>query len=174
MALLTRLKEALYQRKLAQCAKVKKKRIASNFDDARNIGLLFDASNPANVQTVLSYKKELQGLRKKVSLMGYKDVKELSGEDDYPCFCNKDLGLSMTPKAQEVLEFIQKPFDLLISLHTNTCLPLEYISAASSAHFRIGHYQEDKTDFYDFMIYGKGKTLRALIHQMETYLKKIH
>jgi hypothetical protein len=174
MVLLTRFKEALYQRKLRQCAKLKKNRIASNFDDARNIGLIFDASNPTNVQTVLSYKKELQQSRKKVSLMGYRDIKELSGEEDYPCFCNKDLGFSMTPKGQEVLEFIEKPFDLLISLHTNTCLPLEYISAASSAHFRIGHYKEEKTDFYDFMIYGKSKSLRALIQQMETYLKKIH
>ncbi len=174
MALLTGLKEGLYQRKLNEDTKVKKKRRAMNFDAARNIGLLFDASKAADVQVVLNYQKELQNLRKKVTLLAYKDVKELTKEEDYACFCNKDLTLSMIPKTQEVLDFIDQPFDLLISLHTHESLPLEYIAATSHAHFRIGYYQEEKTDFYDFMVYGKSKSLRAMIQQMRTYLKKVY
>lgn len=173
--LLSGLQDGLYQRKLRQCFKQSKKRVATNFDNARNIGILFDATQEEDARFILGYKRELQSQRKKISLMGYKDVKELVGEEKYPCFCNKDLGfLTKTPKKQEVLDFINQPFDLLIALHTHTCPPLEYISAASSAQFRIGHYQEDKTDLYDFMVYGKSKSVRALIKQIETYLKKIH
>lgn len=173
MSLLSGLKEGLYQRKLKQCAQAKKKRSSCNFDTAKTVGLLFDAGDEQNTKTVLSYKRELQSQRKKVKLLGYKDASELTGEEDFLCFCRKDLNLSQTPKKQEVLDFIHEPFDLLIALHIEDCPPLEYIAAASSARFRIGHYRATKTDFYDFMVYGKSKSLRALIQQMENYLKKI-
>lgn len=169
------LKESLYQRKLKQSVQAKKKREAISFDNARNIGLLFDATKDADLKIALSYKKELQSIRKKVTLMAFKDVKQLEEEQDFPCFCNKDLSWwNLTPKKQEVLDFIHQPFDLLISLHMHDCRPLEYISAASSANFRIGHYNEEKTDFYDFMVYGKSNSLRAFLKQMETYLNKIN
>lgn len=174
MSLLTGIKENLYQRKLKQCAKQNRQRSSCNLDTAKNIGILFDASSETDTQTVLSFKRALQTQRKQVAVMGYKDVKELSADEKFPVFCNKDLGLSQTPKKQEVLDFIQQPFDLLIALHINNCQPLEYISAASAAKFRIGHYREEKTDFYDFMVYGKSQSLRAIIQQMETYLRKIH
>ncbi len=174
MGMLTGLKESLYQRKLKQCTKIDRQTLSCNFDTARNIGVLFNATNEADTKIVLSFKRELKAKGKKVSLMGYKDVKELSEDEKFPVFCNKDLGLSQTPKKQDVLDFIEKPFDLLIALHVDNCQPLEYIAAASTAKFRIGHYRENKTDFYDFMIYGKSHDLKVVIKQMETYLKKIH
>lgn len=174
MSLIADLREGLYQRKLKQCAKTTKKRSATDFDSARNIGLLFDATKEEDVRFVLSYKRELQSQRKRVSLMGFVDSKEPVEDEKYACFCRKDLGLSKTPKKQEVLDFISEPFDLLIALHTHSSQPLEYLSAASSARFRVGYYQENKEDLYDFMVYGKTKSLRAFIKQMETYLNKIH
>jgi hypothetical protein len=174
MSLLTGIKESLYQRKLKQCAKTDRQRLSCNLDNARNIGILFDATKETDAQIILSFKKTLQAQRKKVAIMGYKDVKELGEEESFPVFCNKDLSFNQTPKKQEVLDFIQQPFDLLISLHVDNCQPLEYISAASAAKFRVGHYREGKTDFYDFMVYGKSESLRAVIQQIETYLRKIH
>lgn len=174
MSLLSGLKEGLYQRKLKQCSKIDKERSSCNFESARSIGIIFNASSENDTKIALGYKRELQRQHKKVRIVGFKDAKELTGNETYPCFCNKDLALNQTPKKQEILDFIQEPFDLLLALHIGDCQPLEYIAAASSARFRIGHYREDKTDFYDFMIYGKNKSLRALIYQMENYLKKIH
>jgi hypothetical protein len=174
MSLLAGIKENLYQRKLTKCTKTTRQTLSCNFDTARNIGILFNASKETDTQIVLSFKRRLLKDRKKVSIMGYKDTKELSEDEKYPVFCNKDLGLSQTPKKQDVLDFIQKPFDLLIALHIDNCQPLEYIAAASVAKFRIGHYRENKTDFYDFMVYGKSENLNVIIEQMETYLKKIY
>jgi hypothetical protein len=174
MSLLAEIKENLYQRKLKQCSKRDRQTLSCNFDTARNIGILFDASKETDTQIVLSFKRRLLKDRKKVSIMGYKDTKELNADEKHPVFCNKDLGLSQTPKKEDVLNFIQKPFDLLIALHIDDCQPLEYIAAASAAKFRIGHYRENKTDFYDFMVYGKSENLNVIIEQMETYLKKIY
>jgi hypothetical protein len=174
MAILDGLKEGLYKKKIRECTAKNKKRKAINFDMARNVGILFNASNDADVKVVLNYSKDLKHSGKKVSLMAFKGVKALNGKEEFPCICNKDLRINMTPKKGEVLEFINQKFDLLISLHTQECLPLEYISTASSALFRIGYYQENKTDAYDFMVYGKSKSLRVFILQMETYMKKIN
>lgn len=174
MSLLTELKENLYQRKLKKCHKTNRETRSCNFDTARNIGILFNANKEEDVKVVLSFKRKLLKERKKVSLMGYKDVNELSEDEKQPIFCNKDLSLNQTPKKQAVLDFIDVPFDLLIALHVEDCQPLEYIAAASAAKFRIGHYRADKTDFYDFMVYGKSQKLNVVIEQMETYLKKIY
>ncbi|MCH2021925.1 MAG: hypothetical protein MK207_05540 [Saprospiraceae bacterium] len=174
MTIINGLKEGLYQRKIKKCISHTKKRKATNLNNAKSIGLLFHASNDSDIQIVKKYRKELQRQHKKVTWLGYKNIKTLNGNEEFPCFCNKDLGLSMTPKKASVKQFINQKFDILISLHTKECLPLEYISAASSAYFRIGHYQENKVASYDFMVYGKTKSLRAYIQQMETYLKKIY
>ena len=174
MAILDGLKEGLYKKKIRQCTAKNKKRKAINLDMARNIGILFDASDDSDVRVVLNYSKDLKRAGKKVSLMAFKGVKVLSGMEQFPCICTKDLSLNLTPKNKDVLQFINQKFDLLISLHTQECLPLEYISTASSALFRIGYYQENKTDAYDFMVYGKSKSLRAFILQMESYMKKIN
>jgi len=174
MSLLSEIKEKLYQRKLKKCKNTNRETLSCNFDTAKNIGILFNANKEEDTKIVLSFKRRLLQDRKKVSLMGYKDVNELNEDEKQTIFCNKDLSWSKTPKKQEVVDFMQTPFDLLIALHTDDCEPLEYIAAASAAKFRIGHYRADKTDFYDLMVYGKKQNLKVVIEQMETYLKKIN
>lgn len=174
MSVFSELKQRLYNKKIQQCLAVKKVRKATNLKDARSVGVLFDASNSNDAKVVLNYSKELKRQGKKVILMAYKNTKMLDGNEPYPCFCNKDLGMSMIPKTAQAQDFIARKFDLLIALHTQESLPLEYIATASSAKFRVGYYRQDKTHCYDFMVYGKSGSLRAYIHQLESYMKKIN
>ena len=174
MSFIYDLKLCLHQKKIKQSLSSTKVRKATNLSKALNIGVLFDASNDKDVLTVLNYTKELKRLGKKVILIAYKNSKTLQGDEQYPCFCNSDLGWSLTPKTSQALDFMARKFDLLLSLHTHESLPLEYIASASSAVFRVGHYQENKTHCYDLMIYGKSRSLRAFIIQMEAYMKKIN
>lgn len=173
MAFIDNLKGKLYERQKKRLAETKSHK-SCNFDSARSIGIIFNASNEKEREIVLDYKSHLQREhRKKVRLLGYKDVKELSGEESFPCFCNKDLNWNQAPKREDVLDFIEEPFDLLLALHMEDSTPLEFIAATSAAKFRIGHYREDKVDCYDLLLYGKGNSLRAFIQQTESYLKKI-
>lgn len=173
MAFIDTIKGKLYQRQLKRMAE-SKTHVSCNFDSAKSIGIIFDANNETEREVVLNYKSHLQREHhKKVRLLGYKDVKELSGEEPFPCFCNKDLNWNQAPKREDVLQFIAEPFDLLLALHMDDCVPLEFIAATAAAKFRIGHYREEKADCYDLMLYGKSKTLRAFIRQTESYLEKI-
>lgn len=173
MAFIDNLKEKLYQRQLKRMAETKT-HLSCNLETARSIGIIFNASNEKEREIVLEYKRHLQREhRKKVRLLGYKDIKELSGEEPFPCFCNKDLNWNQAPKREDILDFINEPFDLLLALHMDDSVPLEFIAATSAAKFRIGHYREEKADCYDLLLYGKGKSLRAFIQQTESYLEKI-
>jgi hypothetical protein len=173
MAFIDNLKEKMYQRQVKRLAG-SKKHTSCNFRDAKSIGIIFNAGNEKERDIVLEYKKRLErDHRKKVRLLGFKDVKELTAQEIYPCFCNKDIGWNQAPKREDILDFIEEPFDLLLALHMEDCPPLEFIAATSAAKFRIGHYREEKADYYDLLLYGKGKTLRAFISQTESYLEKI-
>jgi hypothetical protein len=174
MAFIDQLKEKLYQRQIKRLAE-SKTHGSCNLKTAKSIGIIFDAGNETEREIVLNYKSHLQReYRKKVQLLGYKDVKELSGEEPFPCFCNKDLSWNQAPKREDVIDFINQPFDLLLALHMEDSAPLEFIAATSAAKFRIGHYRADKADCYDLLLYGKDKDLRVFIRQVESYLEKIN
>ena len=172
MELLEKFRQYLYQHKL-------KKRIsddhqAVSITTAKKIGILFDATDEKDVMIIRAYKKELINRKKIVRLMAYKDTKIVEQDLGFECFCNKDLAFDRTPLSnRNVTDFIQTPFELLISLHMSPNPSLEFISAASKAKFRIGPYQASSEDAYDLMLYGKHKSLRVFIKTMEEYLEKI-
>ncbi len=175
MALLKDIQKGLYNRKINQCIQAPIKRQPKSFSQAKSIGLVFHLLDESTERIVLNYKRELQALRKKVSILAYVDKTVVPEGLAYPCFCQKDLGMNLTPQKHEgVQTFIQQPFDIIIALHMQPCLSLEYVTAASKAHFRIGPYQEEQSDIYDFMLYGKSKSLRAFISLVNNYLKTIN
>lgn len=174
MAFLDVLKENWHQRNLRQQVERLRATKIRTFDAAETIGILFDADQEEERAIVLNYRNILErDHRKKVTLLGYHDVKELMGTYNYPCFCRKDLDWSQTPKGDAVTAFLKMRFHWLLALHMDDCAPLEYLAAASDADFRVGHYREGKTDFYDWMLHNKSNSLRAFLRQMEDYRAQI-
>lgn len=174
MAFLDGLKESWYQRNLRQQVERSRSIEMRSFDAAKTIGILFDADREEERAIVLNYRNILErDHQKKVTLLGYHDVNELAGTYNYPCFCRKDLDWSQTPKGDTIAAFLKTPFHWLLALHMHNCAPLEYLAAASNADFRVGHYRDGKTDFYDWMLHNKSNSLRAFLQQMEDYRAKI-
>ena len=79
------------------------------------------------------------------------------------CFNPKDFGWSGKIKSIELQEFLDTPFDALISYYTEEVLELKLITAASQAKFKIGILQSDnrlndliiKTSLKQFNIFQK-------------------
>ncbi len=174
MGFLQGLKEKIYYHKLNKLIKASKGD-AVRFTQAQHIGILFDATDDTDCKVILNFEKDLTQRRRKVSLLGYvnSNEKELP-ETGYTYFNRRGLKFDLTPKDEKAIEFMKQPFDILFCLHTKHSLPLEFIAAASNAKFKIGHYIEEQSDVYDFMVYGKSKSIRAVIQQMERYLEKIN
>ena len=83
----------------------------------------------------------------------------------------KNIDWAYRPNGEDVSNFIQQSFDLLINLETTTKSSSEYIAALSKANLRIGPYTEN-TFCYDLMIDTGNKDLDHFIKEIERVLQK--
>ena len=146
-----------------------------NFAAAKSIGILFDASKVENISAIKEYAQHLKSLGKNVELYGlYKDKKQVQ-DNVFDHFTMADVNWLHVPREGIINSFGVKPFDLLLSLHNETVLPLEYISALSKAKCRVGRYIKDKTYCYDLMAaIPEGADLKQLILQIDQLIKEIN
>lgn len=159
-----------YLQKELNAQKTERKRV--NFNSAKSIGLLFEATNTDIREACIAYAGTLKERRKRVSLLGYFDSNQHNPNFVFKHFNRKHLDWALRPKNEEVQEFMKQPFDLLINLDPVSKQYAEYISALSKAHLRIGP-STPNTYSYDLMIDISGsKDLQQFIQQMEFLLQK--
>lgn len=145
-----------------------------NLSHAREIGILFDASDTDRTAIVNSFADALRKERKKVVLLGFYDFPKPAINFNFPYFNRKSVNWHFEPNGALVEEFIARKFDILINAYIDESLPLEYVSAFSQASFRVGHYDKQKTYAYDFMIDMKGdRDLRKLTEQVRYYIEMV-
>ncbi|GIV34032.1 MAG: hypothetical protein KatS3mg031_1567 [Chitinophagales bacterium] len=147
----------------------------SGYTDADSIIILFDASQPEHVQPVKNFFQKLRSEDKHVRLFAYLN-QERKGTTSlpFPYMTRKNISWLFIPKHPLASEIMESRVDILISLCTEECLPLEYMAALSRATFRVGRYEADKSDCYDLMIEtGTTKDIQHLIAQIDHYLRII-
>lgn len=177
MKLLESIKDTLYKQQLNKQLKQNSvDRKPTSFQRAKSIGFLLElkAEDRTDLDQILRYSRELNKLHKNVQLLAYTNTKTVPQGFDFDIFCQKDLNFKGIPKNDKVSRFIKEPFDILISFHTGSIQPLEYISGMSKAHCRIGYLRPDVDDFYDLILSPKNQTMEAYIGQIKNYLKIIN
>jgi hypothetical protein len=109
-----------------------------------------------------------------VNILAFYNSKKTAINFNFPYFNKKDINWHFEPVSQNVNEFIQKKFDILINLVVGDCPPLEYVSALSNAHFRVGKYENNKMYCADMLIDIKGNSdINYLVEQVKRYLLMI-
>lgn len=143
-----------------------------SFEDARTIGILFNATHLDNRKIALKFADKLKKRSKKVKLLGFFDNQMGDENFTFDHFNRKHLDWALRPKSGVVDKFLQQPFDYLINIDPQTSLHSEYITALSQAHLKVGPYTE-QTYCYDLMIDTKDKSnLWNFIQQIELLLEK--
>lgn len=158
--------------------KVKLKREVVGFEEAKKIGLLYDATEDHNYEVVKQYVKSIRSMQKEVLALGYVDKKVLPSNQfaqyGLDFFTRKNLNWQMIPGNPIVTNFINERFDILINLNSNKCFPLRYISAVSHARFRVGRFDKKDMLCYDLMIKVNGENgIKIFIEEAEKYLRQI-
>ncbi len=144
------------------------------FEEAREIGLLFDATDVNQNSVITDFAAQLKALGKKVVMLAYFDSPKPALHFDFQYFNRKNLNWHLQPETQEVKTFLERRFDILINVFSGEVLPLEYIAMLSQACFRIGIYQPGKTQLNDLMVDVKGHTdLSHQLEQIRHYLKLV-
>ncbi|MCB9227074.1 MAG: hypothetical protein H6578_07920 [Chitinophagales bacterium] len=175
MGLIASIKSYFYNSTLNKHAKYLKNygRKVINLNNAKNIGLLYNASNSDNVVAVTKFIELFKNNDVKITSLAY--LNEKIKEDSRPNYFNKnDINWYEIPFGEKINNFQKEKYDILICATVQECLPLEYLSATSKASYRVGSYQKDKTEIYDFMINVNQQTdLNYFFKQVYNYLKNI-
>ena len=126
-----------------------------NIDDAKSIGILFNATNSASFETVKNLVKELSGKRRKIMVLGFIEGKHLIDHylyrKGFEFFTRSHLNWYEKPKSEAVSEFIKEEFDILINLNLEESYPINYILSLSKASFKVGRLTQNH-QYLDFMI----------------------
>lgn len=174
MRILNEWKARQHQQSLLQ--KLRTQNITRNpvsYQQAQTVGLLFDATDPQDRNTVRDYTDQLKNQGKEVTLFAYFRAPEHDPNLPFKHFTNKDLDWFQRPKDDAIRHFVQQPFDFLINLNPSQEPVLEYISALSKAHLRVGPYS-DKLYCYDLMIdTAKKRNLDYFIKHVAYFLNRL-
>lgn len=123
--------------------------------DAKNVGILCNISTEDTYKDIYAVFSKLQSPTRNVWMAGYIDNKlipfyclqQLSA--DY--FCNKDLNWYGKPKKEQILNFCETEFDILLDFSHDVYDPLRFILAITPAKFIIGS-EKQNADLYDLLI----------------------
>lgn len=152
-------------------AKVNRSRSIMNLDDAKTIGIVFNASEEATYCIVNDFVRFFQDNQKTVKALGFANFNRLPHycfpKLTFDYFTKRDLNWYYKPGNSRVNDFINQEYDIVIDLCMHECFPLTYIFGLSKAKFKVGRFGEKYSDIYDFMLNVNHKI------SMESYIKEI-
>ena len=145
-----------------------------NYRLARKVGLLFSMHNVFDFEAIRSFENKLKKDGKEVIVMSYLPAGVENFDFHYDFFSQKDFSFFGKVEAANIEKFVKQPFDLLICLDLAPNMYLEYILAASAAHFRIGPHLPERESLFELMINtGKENDLTELINQIYHYTNEL-
>lgn len=152
---------------------------AIGLDKATEIGILYDATNRMEYESVKKLTNYLIEERKKVSTLGYinskKGTEMMTPHLHFRYFDNNHLSKLFIPNNNEVESFLNSPFQILIDLTLSDSFPLEYIASLSKARFKVGATGNYRDEVCDLTISLKdNQSIDQLILQLKHYLKMIN
>ncbi len=150
------------------------KRALTNLHDAKTVGIVYNSTNPDNDIIITKFAEHLRTEGKTVDILGFVDDKKVDHKADVLIFNPNNLSWNRIPNDERVEKFADKSFDLLLAAFTEENFPLEYVARTSKAKWRLGTFDEKKTDYYDMMINMSGKNdLQHFLEQSTHFLNKI-
>ncbi len=163
--------------------KKERKRLQRNvktfsIEKASTIGVVYNATNRNDAETVKKFVQYLREERKDVLSIGFIDSKDSSDmvkpHLNYVFFDKRNLSKGLVPKGNDVENFINKPYSILIDLNIDDCFPIEYISSLSNAKFKVGAKGSYRDGACDLVIdIEENNKMEYLIIQVKHYLKMI-
>ncbi len=127
-----------------------------NLSKAKSAALLYVDKDETYFKKIKAHVRDLHdtyGLQR-VCALGFVNLpsKELpvyhAQKLEYMYFTKSDLNWHMKPRVS-LMNFLSEPFDLLIDLSTELCIPMHYILNASHARMKVGSSLALADRFYD-------------------------
>lgn len=176
MSWLGRLKNYLYRRSLSRdTAQQNRLGAIKNYANSRFIGIWFDGTDQENFKLADSFAHKLASKGKKVEVLGY--VRKIKKDEEIPFehLSPKKINWYGVPDLASRKIWTDRPYDLLLCLHTKECKPLEYMAQLSAAKCKVGRYSQGTIDCYDLMVsLQPEQQLQQMIKQVDQLLNDIN
>ncbi|MFI5141758.1 MAG: DUF6913 domain-containing protein [Bacteroidia bacterium] len=147
-------------------------------NDAKTIGILFDATNSDTFETVKKFIEKLKVYTKNVHAIGYVDEKITPNysyiKTDIDLFNKKELKNFYQPQSPYIKTFIEDEKDILIDVNLNQKLPLQFIAASSKAKCKVGIHLPENELLHDILIATtQQQGLDFYLQQVVKYLETV-
>lgn len=160
-----------------QMKKIHREVKAFNLRQAKEVGILFEATTLEKYEPVRSFIAFLQEQGIHTHVLGYINDKKIPDSyllrRSFHFFSKNELSWTFRPVSQHAINFCEKKFDILFSLDSGDLFPLRYVATLSKASFKVGRFFPDHQHL-DFMINLKDDTsVGYLIEQIKVYLMNL-
>ncbi len=170
MKLWNDLRNYFYQKNIvAKLKELSPARSLTNLHDAKTLGIVYDSTNPDNDAAISKFAEQLRANGKTVEILAFINDKKIEAKPGIELFNTKNLSWNLTPVDERVEKFAAQKFDLLLACFMDSSYPLEYIVRTSRAKWRVGHFSEQKTDYYEMMINTDSKKELSYFLQQATH-----
>ena len=173
MQILKNLKSAFLYHQLKNAFKNQLVRNQSkSFDKAKSVALVFNSTDLETEKTILLFAESLREKAKKVYLLAFDD-KNLENSKPYSVLSSKELDWLGRPKKESVgFTWIQKEFDCIISLCTESKPALDYIIAKGKSALKIAITSKHPW-LFDVMLENAGRDMKKNLQYLNKILQTI-
>ena len=152
----------------------------SNFSKVKSIGIVWNASNSNEFQSLARFHQKMIERNIDVKIVGYYEGKNLP--DQYTairyltCIRRAELDFFYVPDSPEIKSFTDYKFDILIDINFEKLFSLVYITDLSMASFKAGLFEaEENTQRFDMMLeMEKPVNVDYYLIQLIQYLEMIN
>jgi hypothetical protein len=157
-------------------SKLKRIKMYNNFSSAKNVGIIFNATNQELYDKAKIFIKSLTDKKIMVSALGFvltnDAIKWYSADNNISFISLEDINWYFSPVNKSVKKYCEKSFDILIDITLEEKLPLTFVFALSKSKFKISSQYQKK--YSDFVIDVKrNKNIEFFIQQLQHYMTSI-
>ena len=136
-----------------------------NSKPIQTVGIIINADETANVTDIVASLK----LNATIDILCYHKNHQKTRTLDYPVFYEKDFGWKGKARSEALQNFLEKPFDVLISYYNTNLVPLQLVSGLHIASFKVGISGSDQ-EIHDLIIQTTTKEIATFTKELHTYL----
>jgi hypothetical protein len=160
--------------------RMKRTRFKGNMGDVKTIGMVWDATNPDELQVLSQFHQKMAERNIDVKILGYYPGKNLPDKLTairyLICLKKEDINLTYRPVSREAETFANSGFDVLIDTNFKDVFPLRYISSLSRAGLKVGIFDKvnDQSPFDLMLDFSKTTDINNYLTQVIHYLEMIN
>lgn len=152
--------------------KNKTQRASTPYKQAKRIGIVFSVEDKQKHLDIKDLISQFEQDGKTVQVLEYLPPKKDNFEFKFDFFTLNDLSFWGKLESQLTNTFVETPFDYLFYVDKEPNPLILDLLARSKAHCRIGRYNENNREYFEFMIEQNG-TSKGLMETMYNYTRQL-